>query len=209
MHMGDDRDFPAHASLDASRAALPRRLVRLRRTASGIELYYPPLRLPQVAVPLALFGALAFALPALGASALLPGALSSAAGTITAVLIGVFIAPFAIFGAVLVMQALYMLAHSLRVRIGAHGITAASFVCGLPLPVRHLAREDIAAIEPRIPTRHQSLFSTQPVYQLVAWNAARTRGVNVAESLHGEAVMVRVKTAIEESLGIASAPPPS
>lgn len=185
-----------------SGAVLPRRLVRLRRTPSGIELYYPPLRLPEVALPLALFGALAFALPALGASALLPYALASAAGAMTAILLGVFIAPFAVFGGVLVIQALYMLTHSLRVRAGDEGITAERFVFGLPLSASHLARADIAGIEPRIPARHQSLFSSEPVYELVACNAARTRFVTVAASLRGEALMMRVKLTIEETLGL-------
>lgn len=176
----------------------------MRRTASGLELYYPPLRSPEVAIPLALFGALAIALPALGAGALLPSALSSTAGALTAVLIGAFLAPFAIFGAVLVVQALYMLAHSLRVRVSDDGITAAPFVFGVPLPARRLPRSEIAGIEPRIPSRHQSLFSAEPTYQLVAWNAARTGCITVAESLRGEALMMRVKAAIEETLGIAS-----
>jgi hypothetical protein len=193
-------------STDAT-APLPRRLVRLRRTSAGIELYFPPLRCPEVAIPLALFGALAFALPALGAGALLPSALASTAGAMTAVLVGVFIAPFAVFGAVLVIQALYMLAHSLRVEVGRHGITSAVFVLGVPLPARHLARADVAVIVPRILTRHQSVFTTQPIYQLVASNADHTRGVTVAASLRGEALMLQVKTVIEETLGIAPTPP--
>ena len=191
--------------LDAD-AILPRRLVRMRRTPSGIELYYPPLRTPEVALPLLLFGVLAFALPALGATALLPYALASTAGALTAVLLGVFLVPFAIFGAVLVVQALYMLAHSLRVRIGAEGITAAPFVVGLPLSASHLTRADIAAIEPRIPARHQSLFSSEPIYELVAQNASRTRSVRVATSLRGEALMMRLKIVIEETLAIAAPP---
>ena len=154
---------------------------------------------------IALFGTLAFALSALGASALLASAFSNAAGALTAVLIGVFIAPFALFGAVLVIQALYMLAHSLRVQVSDQGIAAAPCVFGVPLPPRQLARSEIASIEPRIPTRHQILFSAEPVYQLVAWNAPRTRCIKVAETLRGEALMMRVKSAIEETLGIASA----
>lgn len=192
-----------------ARPTLPRRLVRLHRTDSGIELYFPPLRLPLVAVPLALFGGLAFALAALGTSALLSSAIASTAGALTAVLIGVFIVPFALFGAVLVIQALYMLSHSLRVHVGDAGVVAAPFIAGLPLPARRLARAEIAAIEPRIPARHQSLFSSEPIYQLVAWNAARTRCVCVADSLRGEALMTRVKTDIEDALGIVAAPQPS
>jgi hypothetical protein len=208
MHMSGDLESRSSTSSDVhANAGLPRRLVRMRRTASGLELYYPPLRSPQVAIPLALFGALACALPALGAGALLPFALASTAGALTAVLIGVFIAPFAIFGVVLVMQALHMLAHSLRVHVSDQGIIAAPFVFGVPLRARELERSEIASIEPRIPTRHQSLFSAEPIYQLVAWNAARTRCINVAESLRGEALMLRVKAAIEEMLGMTSARP--
>ena len=181
-------------------AALPPRLVRLRRTAAGIELCYPPLRCPDVAVPLALFGALAFALPALGASALLPSALASTAGAMIAVLVGVFIAPFALFGAVLVMQSLYMLVHTLRVQAGPHGITTAVFVFGVPLARRHLAHAEVAAIVPRILARHQSVFSALPIYHLVACNAGRTRCITVAAGLRGEALMLQVQTLIEEAL---------
>ena len=197
-------------SIDAN-APLPPRLVRLRRTSAGIELYYPPLRCPDVAVPLALFGALAFALPALGATALLPSALASTAGAMIAVLVGVFIAPFALFGAVLVMQSLYMLAHALRVEAGPHGVTTAVLVLGLPLRRKHLERADVAAIVPRILTRHQSLFSPLPIYHLVACDAGRTRCITVAAGLRGEALMLQVKTAIEEALGIAApaSPDPS
>ena len=194
-------DFGAGTGADAP---LPRRLVRLRRSSAGITLYYPLFRCPDVAVPLALFGALAFALPALGAAALLPSALASAAGVMIAVLVGVFIAPFALFGAVLVLQAFYMLSHALRVEAGPHGVTSTVLVLGVPLPRKHLAPPDVAAIVPRILTRHQSLFSPQPIYHLVACDAGRTRCITVAASLRGEALMMQVKTAIEAALGMAA-----
>lgn len=188
---------------------LPRRLVRLRRTSAGIALYYPLFRCPDVAVPLALFGTLAFALPALAAAALLPSALASTAGAMIAVLVGVFIAPFALFGAVLVMQAAYMLSHALRVEAGPHGVTSTVLVLGVALPRKQLERADVAAIVPRILTRHQSMFSPQPIYHLVACDAGRTRCVTVAASLRGETLMMQVKTAIEEALGMAAPPPAS
>lgn len=179
---------------------LSTRGLRLRRTAEGIELYHPPLRMLDVALPLAVFGALALGLPALGAAALLPRALADAAGALTLVLIIVFIGPFALFGAALVLQAIYMFVTALRVQVDAGGVRTVRFVLGMPLPARRFARSAIASVEPLIVSRHQSLFSAEPLYQLVACNAARTRRIVVAEGLRGEALMTRVQSLVESAL---------
>lgn len=189
-------------------AALPRRIVRVSRTAGGVELYFPPLRLPQVALPLALFGLLAFALPAIGGAALLPAVLAKPMGMVTALLVGAFVVPFAIFGAVLMVQAFSMLAGALRVRIDRQGLTASRRLLGVRVAEKRLGHPQIVAIEARIPARHQSLFGSEPVFQLAARDAHGS-AIVVAESLRGATLMSEVKALIEEALGLAQADPQS
>jgi len=53
------------------------------------------------------------------------------------------------------------------------------------------------ALEPEIASRHQNLFSAEPVYRLVARDASSRARVVVAESLQGEALMDEVKSLIQ------------
>lgn len=182
-------------------AKLPPRVVRVREAGGGVDLYYPPLRSAEAAVPLALFGLIAFALPAAGAAALLPSALATPGGTLTAVLVGAFVAPFALFGLALVAQAIYMLAHALEVHVDRGGIRTRQSILGLQLRARGLARADIAAIEPVIVSRHQGVFTREPRYQLVARDAAQRRRVVVGDGLKGAPLMERVRRLIETALG--------
>jgi len=180
---------------------LPGRIVRLRRTETGIELYYPPLGLPSVALPLAVFGAIAFALPLAGAVALFPAAIATAHGLLTGVLVGAFVAPFALFGLVLVAQALFMVTSALHVIVDAGGIETRRILFGVIVRRRQVPRERIASIESSIAARHQSLVSSQPVYHLIAYDEDRRTRLVVGESLRGEALMEQVKSTIESALG--------
>ena len=180
-----------------SGAPFPAGTVRVSRTPDGIALYFPPLRMPEVALPLAAFGAIASALPGFTAAALLPAAAADTIGLLSAVLIAAFIVPFALFGVVFVVLAAYMVCNALCVRVRPSGIDTTRTICGLPVRRRHIARSELSALEPEITARHQSLFSAEPVYQLVARDAAREKRVIVAETLKGEALMERVKALIE------------
>ena len=115
----------------------------------------------------------------------------------SAVLIAAFMAPFAIFGVIFVFLAVYMMCNALCVRIHPGGIDTTRTIFGLAVRRRHIARSELSALEPEISTRHQSLFSSEAVYQLVARDAARTKRVIVGETLKGEALMERVKALIE------------
>jgi hypothetical protein len=178
-------------------APLPAKTVRVSRTPDGIALYFPPLRMPEVALPLAAFGAIASALPGFTIAALLPAALADTIGLMSAVLIAAFIVPFAIFGVIFVVLALYMICNALSVRVHPSGIDTTRMICGVAVRHRHIARSELSALEPEISARHQSLFSSEPVYQLVARDAPREKRVIVAETLKGEAIMERVKSLIE------------
>jgi hypothetical protein len=106
--------------------------------------------------------------------------------------------PFVVFGAVLVVVAIYMLANALHVRADGSAIETVRLVFGMVVRRRRIARSDIAAIEAQIPARYQSLFAGTPSYHLYARTADGKRAI-VAESLRGEEAMERVKNLIEET----------
>lgn len=176
----------------------PARLIA--RGGDAVELYFPPLRSKSVALPLAVFGTLAAAVPGAAIAALLPSLVANAGNLLAAVLIASFVLPFVVFGAVLVAVAIYMLANALHVRADASAIETTRLVFGAIVRRRRIARTDIVAIEPQIPTRYQSLFAGEPSYHLYARTADGSRIV-VAETLDGEAAMERVKDLIQNPAG--------
>lgn len=176
-------------------SSLPAHTVRLTHTPRGIELYFPPLRMPEVALPLALFGIIAIVLPTIAIAALLPSLLG-ASGMMSTILMAGFVVPFGIFGVTCVALAFYMLVNALVVRVDSDTIQTVRLVLGIVVRRHRLEREGIVSLESEIASRYQSLFNSHPVYQLVARDAARTR-VIVAETLTGDALMEQVKALIE------------
>jgi hypothetical protein len=168
-----------------------------RLSAPGVvELYFPPLRSAAAAIPLALFGAIAAAVPGAVLTSLLPTLVVDAGRLLAMVLIATFVLPFVVFGVVLVVIAIYMLANALHVRADTHAIETTRLVFGAIVRRRRIARADIKSIEPQIPTRYQSLFGSAPAYHLYA-RTADGRRVIVAETIDGEEAMQRVKALIE------------
>jgi hypothetical protein len=170
--------------------------VQVTRTADGVELYFPPLRTPEVALPLAAFGVIAAAIPGIAIVALAERALSDAGSLLSAALIAGFVLPFFVFGALFVLLAFYMVANALLVRVSAEGIETARILFGVVIKRQRIGRSDIASLEPEIASRYQSLFSSAPIYQLVA-RARDRRRIVVGETLRGESAMTRVKTLLE------------
>ena len=170
--------------------------VQVTHCPEGVELYFPPLRTPEVALPLAVFGVIAAAIPGIAIFALLPGALSDAGSLMSATLIAGFVLPFFAFGAVFVALAFYMVANALLVRVHPEGIETARILFGVVVRRRRIARSDIASLEPEMASRYQSLFSSAPIYQLVA-RARDRRRIVVGETLRGESAMTRVKALLE------------
>ena len=174
--------------------------VQIKRTGDGIELYFPPWRMPGVALALGIFGVIATALPAIAIAALLPAALADASGFMSAVLLASFVVPFALFGLACILLAAYTVCNALLVRVDAQGIATWRMLFGVTIRRRGVDRAELAAIEPHIPARHQSVFSSEPIYELVAWNRSRSRRLVIAESLRGEAAMKDVRARIEEAV---------
>ena len=181
-----------------ARTSLPHAVgtVRITRDPESVELYFPALRMPEVALPLALFGLIAITLPGFAVAALVPS-LAGASGLISAMLLAAFVLPFAFFGAAFVVLAIYMLANALRVRITRESIDTSRLVCGILARQQHVLRADISSFDAEIASRYQSLFNTQPVYQLVARTGRGGKRLIVAETLRGEASLERVRALFE------------
>jgi hypothetical protein len=180
-------------------AALPANTVRLTRSNGVVELYFPPLRTPGVAAALGAFGLIATALTAIAIAALLPGTIAHGSGLIDAVLVAGFIVPFAFFGVAFVVLAMYMACNALLVRIDREAIATWRILFGIAIRRSRMAWSEIATIEPRIAARHQSVFSSETIYELVALNEGHTGRLVVAESLRGEALMEQVRALIDEA----------
>jgi hypothetical protein len=181
---------------DLASEAAANRSVQIHRSGEIVELYFPPLRSPEAALPLAAFGAIAAALPMVTIAAVLPAIRADAGNLLGAVLIGGFVVPFVAFGALFVALAIYMLVNALHVRADASTIETARLIFGVIVKRQRIDRAQIAAIEPQIASRYQSLFGAAPSYHLIA-RTTDSKRVVVAETLRGEATMERVKALIE------------
>jgi len=172
------------------------REVRITRTAGAVELYFPPFRMPEVALPLAAFGAIASAIPTVAVAPLLASAVHDPGHLLSAVLIGSLVLPFTFFGIVFVAIAAYMVSNALRVHADREAIATARTIFGIVVKRRRVSRSEIARMDAEIASRYQSLFRADPVYQLVVRTRDRRRMI-VAETLRGDAALERVKTLIE------------
>lgn len=193
--------------------------VHISRTTDGIELYHPPLRTPALALLLALFG-LACLVPALLAIAgIAPRGEPDAMALLVLALMGVFVLPLLVFGAVFMVGAVTMLANSLTVEITAAGIRTVRRVLGFVVAERALPSGDIADIELQLAARYQGMTGRAPYYRLVARSksgpglplrdayrqgklrAYRNRLLIVAESLQGEATAQEIRALILRHAG--------
>lgn len=186
---------------------LPKEIVRVTQRPDGIELYYPPLRAPEAAAMLGMFGVVCIALPLFAISALLGAGGSEAYGLLAIALVSSFVAPFPIFGAVFMVLAVYLLANSLTVTVTPATIRSERRVFGLSVRRREINCRDVAALEDGVAAKYQGLFSDQPRFRLIARHAALSRhDVVVAESLAGEAMLAQVRSMIAEHAGLDARP---
>ena len=174
---------------------------RVRRTADGIEIIFPALRAPGVALTTGAFSFVCALLPALGLSAMLPLKSDDAAAMVSLALIGGMAAPFILASAVFGVLAIYMLANSLTVEVSPSGAHAVRRVFGRAVQLREITRGDIARIESHINARYQNVFGAVPRYRLLARHReSRSADVVIAEDLIGEAVRDEMQTLVESIL---------
>lgn len=171
--------------------------MRVSRHAGVTQLYFPPLRTPEVAFALALFGLVCLAISSIAIVALSPAVGSDAYGMLVIALFGAFVGPFPVFGVVFVALAVYMVANSLTVDVSLSGISMTRRVFGVRVARRELATGEIADIEPQIAAKYQSLFGGEPYFRLIARHTSRRQfDTVVAESLKGEPAMSYVRDLI-------------
>lgn len=140
-------------------------------------------------------------MPLVGLAALAPRGSESASLLALALLAG-FVVPFVLCGIVFIGLAAYQAASSLIVHVGREAIFTERRLPGVTLARRQAATVDIAAIEPQIPARFQSLFGTEPRFRLVATLRGGAPPLVVAEGLAGERAMREMKALIEFTAGV-------
>jgi hypothetical protein len=183
---------------------MPQSIVRLSQRGDAIELYFPPLRAPVAALALGFFGVVCVALPLLAVPGALPVTGGSAAhGLLVIALLGAFVVPFPVFGAVFVAIAVYLAANSLTVTVSPSAIRTVRRVFGLKFSERELKRPEIAALEAQAAARYQNVFNAEPNFRLVARHATLLKNdLVVAESLRGEAMTAQVQALIARHAGL-------
>lgn len=154
-------------------AALPQNIVRVSQRTDGITLYFPPLRTPQAALAVGLFGIACLILPLFALSGLLATSQNNAHGLLMFALLGTFMAPLPVFGVVFVGLAVYLPANSLTVEVSPSAIRTVRRVFGLVCSRRELKCADIASLEAQIAAKYQGLFSAEPYFRLVARRTRR------------------------------------
>jgi hypothetical protein len=174
---------------------------RVQRTANGIEIIFPALRAPGVALSVGAFAFVCALLPVLGLSAMLPVKNGDAAVMLALALIGGMAAPFVLASVVFGVLAIYMLCNSLTVHVTPAGVSAVRRILGRPVKLSEITRGDIARIEMQINARYQNVFGTTPRYRLLARHReSRSADVVIAEDLIGTEVRDDVQTLIESIL---------
>lgn len=177
--------------------------MRVAATAHGVELYFPPLRAPVMALALGMFGLTCLLLSLLAAAGLLTAGGGGTYGLLVIVLMAAFLAPFPVFGVVFIALAIYLLANSLTVWADAAGVRATRRLFGIAVRRRSIARAELAAIESAPAARYQSVLMAEPCFRLVARHAAqRARDVVVADALQGESVAAEVRALISRHAGL-------
>jgi hypothetical protein len=140
-------------------------------------------------------------MPLVGLAALVPHGRESASLLALALLAG-FVVPFLLCGIVFILLAAYQAANSLLVRVGREALFTERRLPGITLARRRAAVVDIAAIEPQIPARFQSLFGTEPRFRLVARLRGGAPPLVIAEGIAGESAMLELKALIEFTAGV-------
>jgi hypothetical protein len=174
---------------------------RVRRTLDGVELLFPVLRAPGVALTTGVFGLVSAFLPALSLAALLPLQSADGMAMVSLALLGGMAAPFLLASVVFTVLAIYMLSNSLTVTVTPAGVHAIRRVFGRAVQLREIAQDDVAQLESQISARYQNVFGAIPRYRLVAQHRdGRSNDVVIAEDLIGAEIRDEVQKLVESIL---------
>lgn len=167
--------------------------IRVAPLATGIELYFPPLRAVGSALMLALFG-LACSMIGLAAVAGLARSSESAAANMLALAFaGVFALPLLALGQVFLAIAVWTAANSLRVEVRSAGLRMARNLFGYAVVRRDIPNEDITAIESRLAAKYVGAFGGARYYRLFARVRNFPRPLLIADSLRGPAMTEEIR----------------
>jgi hypothetical protein len=166
------------------------KVVQVRETGAGVELYYPYLRNPGVALSMILIGS------SFVGFAWLFHAVAGKSGPPV-----FFLGLFVVIGALVFAGGLYMLGNSLRVTAGTQGLSTVREIFGLRF-ARHVALDEIIRIEKSIGMQSRQGTRTTAYYRIKV-HARDGRKITVGSGIPGAS---RVDAIIEKIQGALDLP---
>ncbi len=164
------------------------KLVQVRETGAGVELYYPYLRNPGMALTLLVTGG-----GFVGFAWLFHAAAGKAGPP------AFFLGLFVVFGALLLVGGLYILGNSLRVTAGTKGLSTVREIFGMRF-ARHVAMDEITRIEKSIGMQSKQGTRTTAYYRIRV-HTRDGRKITVGSGIPGasrvEAIIERIQKALD------------
>ncbi|MEO8442307.1 MAG: hypothetical protein ABI547_07455 [Betaproteobacteria bacterium] len=168
--------------------------------ASGIELYFPPLRAAGSALMLALFGLACSVIGLAAIAGLVRSGDTAAASMLALAFAGVFALPLLLLGQFFIVIAVWTAANSVRVEVSTNGLRVVRNLFGYTVARRVMAADDIAAIDSRLAARYVGAFGPARYYRLFARARNFPHPLLVADSLQGPAMAEEVRQLVVEHL---------
>jgi hypothetical protein len=175
--------------------------IHLIPRASGVALYFPPLRAAGSALMLALFGGACSVIGLAAISGLARSGESAAASMLALAFAGVFALPLFALGQLFIAIAVWTAANSLQVEVSHAGLLAVRRWFGYTIARRVLARDEIAAIDSRLAAKYVGAFGGIRYYRLVACARGTDRPLLIADSLKGPDMTEEIRRLIIDHLG--------
>lgn len=174
--------------IEAGPLALPDSVVRIRESGAGLELYYPYLRNPGMAL-----GTLVTGGCFIGFAWLFHAAADQDAIT------NLFIGLFGAVGCLIILLGLYLSGNSLRVTAGRQGLNAERRIFGLHL-ARHVTAAEITAIEKSIGMQSRQGNRSRAYYRIeVHTRDGRriTAGTGIPGASRVDSIIQRIRKALD------------
>jgi len=174
--------------IESGTRALSSKLVRVRETGAGVELYYPYLRHPGLAFGTLLTGA------GFAGFAWLFHTLSDGDG-----LSRLFIGLFVLAGGLILAWGLYLPGNSLRVTADRQGLTTVRGIFGLHF-TRHVDAGEIAAIEKSIGMQASQGNQSRAYYRIEVHGRdgrRTTAGAGIPGASNVDAIIQKIKQALD------------
>jgi len=182
------RDQVRGHRIESSELVPSEKVVRIRKTGAGVELYYPYLRHPGLALGTLLTGG------GFAGFAWLFHALADEDG-----LSNLFIGLFALIGVLILAWGVYLLGNSLRVTADRQGLKTVRGLFGLRFTC-HVDAADITAVEPSIGMQASQGTRSRAYYRIeVRTGDGRriTAGTGIPGASSVEAIIQRIKRALD------------